>query len=68
MNALDALPRFALVTWPDAAPDQSPSCIYLDAVPDAVRRGAVVIAREPGFVRTRQETAPNSDDTALGDD
>ena len=38
-------PRFALVQWPDGI-QELPSCITLDAVPDALSRDAVVIARE----------------------
>lgn len=43
--------RFALVLWPDViAPTESnrtyPSCITLDGVEDAIRRGAELIGKE----------------------
>lgn len=65
MNPKDAIPRFALVVWPES---ESPACIYLDAVEDAVRRGAVVIAREPEGAAYAPVIRPNFDDTQLGDD
>lgn len=37
---------FAFVMWPDAFDKTVPSCIYLVGLPDALARGAVVIARE----------------------
>lgn len=42
-------PRFALVRWPDAESDV-PNCITLDAVPAAVARGALVLAREDAIL------------------
>jgi hypothetical protein len=48
-HQLDAFARHALVAWPDMdirRPRDHPACIYLSSVEDAVRQGAVVIARE----------------------
>lgn len=40
------LPRYALIVWPDAYDQTLPCCITFDGLPDAQKRGAVVIARE----------------------
>lgn len=40
------LARFALVRWPDAYDPTVPCCITLDAVADAVARGAILVGRE----------------------
>lgn len=40
------LARFALVRWPDAFDPTVPCCITLDAVNDAVARGAILVGRE----------------------
>lgn len=39
-------PKWALVLWPDAHDPGLPSCIHLEGVPDALARGAVLVAQE----------------------
>ena len=40
------LAKYVLVRWPDAHDMTLPSCITLDALPDALARGAVHVGRE----------------------
>ena len=39
-------PMFAFVIWPDFDPDEPLSCIYIDGIPAAMARGAVLVGRE----------------------
>lgn len=47
MNRL-LVARYAMVLWPP--PEQGIGCITLDALPAAIRRGAMVIGREDAIL------------------
>jgi hypothetical protein len=60
------VPRFAMVVWPDALDQTLPSCIYLDGVDDAVKRGALLIGREDAemFGVPVRDRDPGDEDTS----
>lgn len=50
-------PRFALVAWPGQG-DQAPCCITLEALPNAVERGALLVATEADLLPVMMFNAP----------
>ena len=63
-------PRYALVQWPTRTADERPGppcCIVLDALPNAIARGALVIAREDALLPVVTFNTPRIVDADGGD-
>lgn len=58
-------PRYALVTWPDA--EQSPCCVTLEVLANALSRGAKLVASEADILPMYRVNAPCEDDSRTED-